>query len=208
MPPHGPAASSPRQEGDRGAGDRRGGGEARRSLPTRRSWPMRRWSRSTAPSHVRPDGVEVWCGTQVPGRAQDEAAKAAGLPTRQGHDPQPHDRRRLRPPARNRICRHRRRVRQAGALSAQDDLDARDRHAARSLPARSITTRSRPGLDASGKIVGWTHKVTGSSVMARWAPPGMRKNGIDPDAVECAEETPYDIPAIMSPMCATSRRAW
>ncbi|MEI9986831.1 MAG: hypothetical protein WDN69_28915 [Aliidongia sp.] len=39
------------------------------------------------------------------------------------------------------------------------------------------------GLDANGKIVGWTHKVTGSSVMARWAPPGMRKNGIDPDAV-------------------------
>ncbi|HEY4173203.1 MAG TPA: molybdopterin cofactor-binding domain-containing protein, partial [Rhodopila sp.] len=50
------------------------------------------------------------------------------------------------------------------------------------------------GLDAGGKIVGWTHKVTGSSVMARWAPPGMRKNGIDPDAVECAEDTPYDIP--------------
>lgn len=29
--------------------------------------------------HVRPDGVEVWCGTQVPGRAQGEAAKAAGV---------------------------------------------------------------------------------------------------------------------------------
>jgi hypothetical protein len=27
----------------------------------------------------RPDSVEVWCGTQVPGRAQDEAAKAAGV---------------------------------------------------------------------------------------------------------------------------------
>lgn len=49
------------------------------------------------------------------------------------------------------------------------------------------------GLDTDGKIIAWTHKVTGSSVMARWAPPGMRKNGIDPDAVECAEETPYDI---------------
>jgi isoquinoline 1-oxidoreductase subunit beta len=38
--------------------------------------------------------------------------------------------------------------------------------------------------------------VTGSSVMARWAPAGMRKNGIDPDAVECAEETPYDIASL------------
>ena len=49
------------------------------------------------------------------------------------------------------------------------------------------------GLDANGKIVGWTHKVTGSSVTARWAPPGMRKNGIDPDAVECAEDPIYNI---------------
>ena len=55
--------------------------------------------------------------------------------------------------------------------------------------------RIAAGLDADGKIVGWTHKVTGSSVMARWAPAGMRKNGIDPDAVECAEDTPYDIPS-------------
>jgi isoquinoline 1-oxidoreductase beta subunit len=29
----------------------------------------------------------------------------------------------------------------------------------------------------------------------RWAPGGMRKDGIDPDAVECAAETPYDIAA-------------
>ena len=32
--------------------------------------------------------------------------------------------------------------------------------------------------------------------MARWAPAGMRKNGIDPDAVECAEDTPYDIASL------------
>jgi isoquinoline 1-oxidoreductase beta subunit len=51
------------------------------------------------------------------------------------------------------------------------------------------------GLETDGRVVGWTHKVTGSSVTARWAPSGMRDNGIDPDAVDCAEETPYDIPA-------------
>ena len=51
------------------------------------------------------------------------------------------------------------------------------------------------GIDAEGRIVGWAHKVTGSSVMARWAPPGLRKNGIDPDAVECVEETPYEMAA-------------
>ena len=30
--------------------------------------------------HVRPDGVDVWCGSQVPTRAQAEAAKATGQP--------------------------------------------------------------------------------------------------------------------------------
>jgi isoquinoline 1-oxidoreductase beta subunit len=50
------------------------------------------------------------------------------------------------------------------------------------------------GLDAGGKLVGWTHRVTGSSVMARWAPPGF-KNGLDPDAVEGAADTPYEVPA-------------
>jgi isoquinoline 1-oxidoreductase beta subunit len=56
--------------------------------------------------------------------------------------------------------------------------------------------RIAAGLDASGRILGWTHKTTGSSVTARWAPPGMRKNGIDPDAVECAENPIYEIAAI------------
>jgi isoquinoline 1-oxidoreductase beta subunit len=51
------------------------------------------------------------------------------------------------------------------------------------------------GLDADGHIVGWTHKTTGSSVMARWLPPGM-KGELDPDAVEAAEKPPYDLPAI------------
>ena len=54
--------------------------------------------------------------------------------------------------------------------------------------------RVSAGLDANGRLVGWTHRVTGSSVMARWAPAGF-VNGLDPDAVECAANTPYDVPA-------------
>ena len=143
--------------------------------------------------HVRPDGAEVWCGTQVPARAQALAAQTSGLP-----------------PERVAVHNHmigggfRRRLEWeyvgiATAFAKQV-----------SYPLKMIWTREtdiqhdryRPfyydriaaGLDASGKIVGWTHKVTGSSVLARWAPAGMRKNGIDPDAVECAEDPPYDIP--------------
>ena len=39
------------------------------------------------------------------------------------------------------------------------------------------------GLDANGKPVAWTHRVSGSSVFARYAPP-LFKNGLDGDAVE------------------------
>jgi isoquinoline 1-oxidoreductase beta subunit len=142
--------------------------------------------------HVKPDGVEVWCGTQVPGRAQDEAAKAAGVD-------------------KSRVTLHSHMI--GGGFGRR--LEAEYVGIATALakqvpfPLKMIWTREtdiqrdryRPfyydqvsaGLDADGRIVGWTHKVTGSSIMARWAPGGMRKNGIDPDAVECAEQTPYAI---------------
>jgi isoquinoline 1-oxidoreductase beta subunit len=35
--------------------------------------------------------------------------------------------------------------------------------------------------------------ITGASVLARWAPPAMGKDGMDDDLIECAAETPYDI---------------
>lgn len=144
--------------------------------------------------HVRPDGVDVWCGTQVPGRAQDEAAAAAGVD-------------------KAKVTVHNHMI--GGGFGRR--LEAEYVGIATALakqvpyPLKMVWTREtdiqrdryRPyyydqvaaGLDAEGRIVGWTHKVTGSTVMARWAPLGMRKNGIDPDTVECAEETPYDIPA-------------
>jgi isoquinoline 1-oxidoreductase beta subunit len=130
----------------------------------------------------------------VPGRAQEEAAKAAGVD-------------------KGKVALHSHMI--GGGFGRR--LEAEYVGIATALakqvpyPLKMIWTREtdiqrdryRPfyydqvsaGLDSNGKIVGWTHKVTGSSVTARWAPSGMRKNGIDPDAVECAEETPYSIPA-------------
>jgi isoquinoline 1-oxidoreductase subunit beta len=46
---------------------------------------------------------------------------------------------------------------------------------------------------SGGKIVGWKYRVSGSSVMARWFPPGFQ-NGVDIDAVDSAVDIPYDIP--------------
>jgi isoquinoline 1-oxidoreductase beta subunit len=142
--------------------------------------------------HVRPDGVEVWVGTQVPTRCQSAAAEATG---------QPIDKVKVHNHLIGGGFGRRLEWEYAGiAASFAKQVD---------YPLKLIWTREediqhdrfRPyyydrlsaGLDSQGRLVGWTHKVTGSSVLARWAPPGMRKNGIDPDAVECAEETPYDL---------------
>ena len=143
--------------------------------------------------HVRPDGAEVWTGTQVPVRAQNAVAKVTGLA-----------------PATIVINN----LYSGGAFGRRLDIDMIEIAAGVAkqvpYPVKLIWTREqdmqhdfyRPyyydrvsaGLDGQGKIVGWTHRVTGSSVMARWAPPGF-KNGMDPDAVECAAETPYEVPA-------------
>jgi isoquinoline 1-oxidoreductase beta subunit len=53
--------------------------------------------------------------------------------------------------------------------------------------------RLSAGLDAAGKPVAWTHRIAGSSIFARYVPP-LFKNGLDPDAVEAAAETPYTFP--------------
>ena len=146
-------------------------------------------------AHVRADAVEIWCGTQVPTRAQSAAAEAASVPP-------------------ERVIVHNHMI--GGGFGRRLEWEyvgvATAFAKQVSYPLKMIWTREtdiqrdryRPyyfdriaaGLDAGGRIVGWTHKTTGSSVMARWAPPGMRKNGIDPDAVECAEDPIYEIPAI------------
>jgi isoquinoline 1-oxidoreductase subunit beta len=145
--------------------------------------------------HVRADGAEVWCGTQVPTRAQAEAAQATGLKLEQ-------------------VVVHNHMI--GGGFGRRLEAEyvgiAASFAKQVSYPLKMIWTREtdiqrdryRPfyydhiaaGLDEKGRIVGWTHKTTGSSVMARWAPPGMRKDGVDPDAVECAEDPVYEIEAL------------
>jgi isoquinoline 1-oxidoreductase beta subunit len=143
--------------------------------------------------HIQPGGAEVWVGTQVPVRAQNTVAQVTGLP-----------------PDKVKINN----LYIGGAFGRRLDIDRITVAAAIAkqvnYPVKLVWTREvdlrhdyyRPyyydrlsaGLDANGDIVGWTHRVTGSSVMARWAPAGL-VNGLDPDAVECAAETPYEVPA-------------
>jgi isoquinoline 1-oxidoreductase beta subunit len=145
--------------------------------------------------HVRPDGADLWVGTQVPPRAQAIVARIAGLKPEQ-------------------VTVHNQYM--GGAFGRRLDVDSVEQAAriAKTLayPVKLIWTREediqhdfyRPsyydrvsaGLDVNGRIVGWHHRSAGASVMARWYPAGMLKDGkLDPDAVEGAIETPYDFPA-------------
>src|SRR5260370_38725889 len=43
--------------------------------------------------------------------------------------------------------------------------------------------------------VAWSHRITGSSIIARWLPPAF-KDGLDPDTIDGAAEPPYALPNI------------
>ena len=141
--------------------------------------------------HVQPGGkVELWCGTQVPSRAQATAAKVAGVPAEQ-------------------VILHEQMI--GGAFGRKLDTDYVEQATAIAKqcpwPVKMVWTREqdvqhdryRPlyldriaaGLDSRGRPTAWRHRITGASVMAIFAPPAMRPNGVDPDAVEEAEDPVY-----------------
>jgi isoquinoline 1-oxidoreductase beta subunit len=140
---------------------------------------------------LSPDACEIWTGTQVQTRAQQSAAKAAGLPI-----------------DKVKVYNHYLGSGFGRRLEA-DMVDSAVRIAKEvSAPVKVVWTREedmqhdvyrpayRDTISASlsnGKIVGWKYKVAGSSVLARWLPPAF-KDGIDGDAVDSAVDMPYDIP--------------
>jgi isoquinoline 1-oxidoreductase beta subunit len=56
----------------------------------------------------------------------------------------------------------------------------------------------RAGLDSSGKLVGWQHRIVGQSILAGTPfEPMLVKDGIDPTSVEGASNLPYQIPNML-----------
>lgn len=141
--------------------------------------------------HVRPDSCEVWVGTQVLSRAQRIAAKVTGLPA-------------------ERVLVHNLLI--GGGFGRRLEVD----HIEKSVriatkvdgPVKVVWTREediqhdvyRPVYHdrlaatlSGGKVLGWRHRIVGSSIIARWLPPAFQK-GVDIDAVDSAIDVPYDIP--------------
>ena len=140
---------------------------------------------------LMPGACEIWTGTQVQSRAQEYAAKAAGLPidkvTVYNHYIGGGFGRRLEPDMVESAVRIAKQVNTPIKVVWTREEDMRHdvyRPAYRDTISASL---------ANGKIVAWKYRVTGSSVMARWIPPAFQ-NGIDPDAVDSAVDMPYDIP--------------
>jgi len=141
--------------------------------------------------HVKPDSCEVWTGTQVMTRVQSEAAKAAGLPvekvTVNQHLLGGGFGRKLEPDmvvAAVRIAKH-----VDGPVTVVWTREEDIQHDIYRPVYRDTIAATLSG----GKIVGWKYRVSGSSVMARWFPPGFDK-GVDIDGVDSAVDIPYDIP--------------
>jgi isoquinoline 1-oxidoreductase beta subunit len=141
---------------------------------------------------LKPDSCDIYCGTQVPSFAQGAAAKITGLPL-------------------EKVRVHNHYLGGGFGRRLEVDYVAQAVQLARLAkgPVKVVWTREddvqhdmyRPyyldrlsaRLDDKGMPVAWFHRITGSSIMARFAPGGV-KDGVDPDAVEAAREIQYAIP--------------
>ncbi len=139
--------------------------------------------------HVRPDACEVWVGNQILGRAQAIAAKVTGLPL-------------------EKVIVHNHLIGGGFGRRLEVDYIGKAVRIAQKVdgPVKVIWTREEDIQQAlyrpfyfdrfqaslsGGKIAAWSHKIAGSSILARWAPPFF-KNGLDSDAVDGAIDFPYD----------------
>ncbi len=142
--------------------------------------------------HVRPDGCEIWVGTQAIARVQAAAAKTAGVPL-------------------DKVVVHNHLI--GGGFGRRLESDGVERavEIAKHVdgPVKVVWTREediqhdmyRPmffdrlsaGLDAKGMPIAWSNRFAGSSIIARYLPPAFN-NGLDPDTTEGAIDLVYDLP--------------
>ena len=141
--------------------------------------------------HVRDDGCDVWVGTQVITRARAAAAEVTGLPL-------------------DTIRVHNHML--GGGFGSRLDVDgvtqavriaklvngpvkviwSREEDVQHDVYRPYYYDRLAAGLDSQGSVIAFSHRVVGSSVLARWAPAGFVA-GLDGDAVDAAAG-PYSFP--------------
>jgi isoquinoline 1-oxidoreductase beta subunit len=144
-------------------------------------------------AHVTENSCEIWVGNQVISRAQAIAAKITGLPLAK-------------------VSIHNHLI--GGGFGRRLEVDgiAKAVRIAQKVdgPVKVIWTREEDIQQAlyrpfyydklaarlsHKRIDAWSHRIIGSSILARWAPPAF-VNGLDKDAVDGAVDLPYDVPNI------------
>jgi isoquinoline 1-oxidoreductase beta subunit len=144
--------------------------------------------------HVRKDGCDLWVGTQAPTLTQIAVAEITGLPNEavriHNHLLGGGFGRRLETDGSELAVRIAQQVN--GPVKV---IWSREEDIQHDMYRPYYYDRLSAGLDAQGNPVAWIHRVSGSSVFARYHPQLVR-NGVDPDAVEGAVEPPYALPNI------------
>jgi CO/xanthine dehydrogenase Mo-binding subunit len=134
--------------------------------------------------HVRKDSCEVWVGNQVLARAQAAAAEASGLPpekvTVHNHFLGGGFGRRLEVDY----------VSQAVAIAKQLEFPlkviwTREEDTQHDIYRPYYYDRLAAALDDKGLPTAFSHRIVGSSIVARWLPP-LFKDDLDFDAIEGA----------------------
>jgi len=143
--------------------------------------------------HVRPGACEIWIGNQVLTRVQAIAAQLTGLPL-------------------EKVIVHNHLIGGGFGRRLEVDYVAKAVRIAQKVdgPVKVIWTREEDIQQAlyrpfyfdrfaaslsNGRITAWSHRIAGSSIMARWFPPTF-KNGLDIDAIDGAVDFPYDTPNV------------
>jgi isoquinoline 1-oxidoreductase subunit beta len=138
---------------------------------------------------ITKDGCDIWVGTQIPGLTQAAVMKVTGLKREQvrlhNHLLGGGFGRRLEFDGTVRAVRIAQQV--AGPVQV---IWTREEDIQHDMYRPYYYDRLSAGLDAQGKAVGWTHRITGSSIIARYFPAYM-KDGIDFDAVDSSVNQPY-----------------
>jgi isoquinoline 1-oxidoreductase subunit beta len=135
------------------------------------------------------DGCDIWVGTQIPGRTQAAVMKVTGLKREQV-----------------RIHNHLlgggfgRRLEYDGTIRAVQIAQqvegpvqviwTREEDIQQDMYRPYYYDRLSAGVDAQGQVAGWSHRIAGSSIIARYFPAYL-KDGIDSDAVESSANQPY-----------------
>ena len=141
--------------------------------------------------HLTKESCDIWVGTQIPGITQSVVMKMTGLKREQvrihNHLLGGGFGRRLEFDGTVRAVRVAQQV--EGPVQVTWTREEDIQH---DMYRPYYYDRLTAGVDAEGKVTGWSHRITGSSIIERYSPAWI-KDGVDPDAVESSANQPYGL---------------